>query len=124
MVPAEGLADEVTADVRLGLLSATCARELGRLPRGNQPKVAQVIARRGLTTRQTTRLIDQLVAAADDRAHAVVLANAERTSPPVVTTARCKYDGQKTVVLRWEGPQPIYNPRFTSRLRRTTCFGR
>ncbi|MDQ3301135.1 MAG: IS21 family transposase [Myxococcota bacterium] len=24
----------------------------------------------------------------------------------------CKYDGQKTVVLRWEGQQPIYNPRF------------
>jgi transposase len=24
----------------------------------------------------------------------------------------CKYDGQKTVVLRWEGSQPIYNPRF------------
>lgn len=24
----------------------------------------------------------------------------------------CKYDGQKTVVLRWEGTQPIYNPRF------------
>lgn len=24
----------------------------------------------------------------------------------------CKYDGQKAVVLRWEGPQPIYNPRF------------
>jgi hypothetical protein len=28
--------------------------------------------------------------------------------------ARCKYDGQKTVVLRWEGPQPIYNPRFVA----------
>jgi len=25
---------------------------------------------------------------------------------------RCKYDGQKPVVLRWEGGQPIYNPRF------------
>lgn len=24
----------------------------------------------------------------------------------------CKYDSQKPVVLRWEGPQPIYNPRF------------
>ncbi len=24
----------------------------------------------------------------------------------------CKYDGQKTVVLRWEGQQPIFNPRF------------
>ena len=28
--------------------------------------------------------------------------------------ASCKYDGQKTVVLRWEGPQPIYNPRFVA----------
>jgi transposase len=26
----------------------------------------------------------------------------------------CKYDGQKTVVLRWEGQQPIYNPQFIS----------
>ncbi len=25
---------------------------------------------------------------------------------------RCKYDTQKPVVLRWEGAQPIYNPRF------------
>ena len=25
---------------------------------------------------------------------------------------RCKYDSQKPVVLRWEGAQPIYNPRF------------
>jgi transposase len=24
----------------------------------------------------------------------------------------CTYDSQKPVVLRWEGPQPIYNPRF------------
>jgi len=26
--------------------------------------------------------------------------------------ARCKYDSQKAVVLRWEGSQPIYNLRF------------
>ena len=25
---------------------------------------------------------------------------------------QCKYDNQKPVVLRWEGQQPIYNPRF------------
>lgn len=25
---------------------------------------------------------------------------------------QCKYDSQKPVVLRWEGNQPIYNPRF------------
>lgn len=88
MVLAEGLADEVAADVRLGLVSATCARELGRLPRGNQPKVAQVIARRGLTTRQSTRLIDQLLAAADDRVRAAVLADAERTTAPAAKGVR------------------------------------
>jgi len=27
-------------------------------------------------------------------------------------TRSCKYDSQKPVVLRWEGNQPIYNPRF------------
>ena len=26
--------------------------------------------------------------------------------------SQCKYDSQKPVVLRWEGNQPIYNPRF------------
>lgn len=82
LVLAEGLADSVAADVRLGLVSATAAREVGRLPRGNQEPVAQVIARRGLTTRQTTRLVDQLLAAGDERARAAVLAQAERTSAP------------------------------------------
>jgi transposase len=28
------------------------------------------------------------------------------------TATQCKYDSQKPVVLRWEGHQPIYNPRF------------
>jgi ParB-like chromosome segregation protein Spo0J len=82
LVLAESLAESVAADVRLGLVSATAAREVGRLPRGNQAKVAQVIARRGLTTRQTLRLVDQLLAAGDAPAQAAVLAQAERTSPP------------------------------------------
>jgi len=82
LVLAEGLAESVTADVRLGLISATAAREVGRLPRGNQEQVAQVIARRGLTTRQTTRLVDQLLAAGDERAAAAILAQGERTSAP------------------------------------------
>ena len=59
----EGLSDGITASVRLGLLSATAARELARLPRGNQDAVAQAVARRGMTTRQTARLVDALLAA-------------------------------------------------------------
>ena len=82
LVLAEGLTSNVESDVRLGLLSATAAREVGRLPRGNQEKVAQVIARRGLTTRQATRLVDQVLAASDEEARAAVIAAAERTSPP------------------------------------------
>ncbi|MGH7634578.1 MAG: ParB/RepB/Spo0J family partition protein, partial [Gemmatimonadaceae bacterium] len=65
---AEGLADGVEANLRLGLLSPTAAREVARLPRGNQEAVAQVIARRGMTKRQTIVLVDRLLAAPDDRA--------------------------------------------------------
>ncbi len=63
---AEGLLDEVQADVRLGLLSATAAREIGRLPRCNQSEAAQLISRRALTTRQSARLVDELLAAVDE----------------------------------------------------------
>lgn len=82
LVLAEGLTSNVESDVRLGLLSATAAREVGRLPRGNQEKVAQVIARRGLTTRQAARLVDQLIATTDESSQAAVLAQAERMSAP------------------------------------------
>ncbi|HSE92053.1 MAG TPA: hypothetical protein VLF19_02010, partial [Methylomirabilota bacterium] len=89
LVLAEGLTSEVESDVRLGLISATAAREVGRLPRGNQEKVAQVIARRGLTTRQATRLVDQWLAATDEDARTTVLAEAERASaPPAVRGPR------------------------------------
>ena len=39
LVLAKGLAESVAADVRLGLVSATAAREVGRLPRehGHMP---------------------------------------------------------------------------------------
>lgn len=63
---AEGLGDEVQADLRLGLLGVTMAREIVRLPRGNQGEVARLICRRGLTTRQATQLVDELLAAPDE----------------------------------------------------------
>jgi ParB-like chromosome segregation protein Spo0J len=58
---AEGLTDEVTASLRLGLLSATAAAELSRLQRCNQDEVAQAVTQRGLTTRQTAVLVDALL---------------------------------------------------------------
>jgi ParB-like chromosome segregation protein Spo0J len=64
---AEGLSDELTASVRLGLLSATAAVELARLQRCNQDAAAKVVIRRGLTTRQTSCLVETLLAASQDK---------------------------------------------------------
>ena len=64
---AEGLSDELTASVQLGLVSATAAVELARLQRCNQDVVAQLVARRGLTTRQAARLVDSLLAAPQEQ---------------------------------------------------------
>jgi ParB-like chromosome segregation protein Spo0J len=60
---AEELSDELTANVRLGLLCARAAVDLARLPRGNQDAAAQTVMRRGMTSRQTARLVDTLLAA-------------------------------------------------------------
>jgi ParB-like chromosome segregation protein Spo0J len=53
----ESLSPEVQADVRLGLVSATTAREVARLPRGTQQTVARIIARQGMSTRAAAKLV-------------------------------------------------------------------
>jgi hypothetical protein len=52
------------------------------LPRGNQAKAAEVVAHRGLTTRQTTKLVDALLAAPDAVATAHVLDEAREGPSP------------------------------------------
>jgi ParB-like chromosome segregation protein Spo0J len=55
---AERLVDSVQQDMRLGLCSATMAREIVRLPRGNQAMVARVVRQHGLTSRQCAALVE------------------------------------------------------------------
>jgi len=57
LVLVEALALEVQTDVRLGLCSATTAREVARLPRGMQADCVRLIAARGLSSRQTAQLV-------------------------------------------------------------------
>lgn len=78
---AEGLEEEVQAQVRLGLLGATAAREVARLPRGNQVEAAQVITRCGLTTRQSARLVEDVLAATDEAGRRRVLEFAAQATP-------------------------------------------
>jgi ParB-like chromosome segregation protein Spo0J len=62
---AEGLAPTVQADVRLGLLKPRTALALGPLPRGNgrQAEAAAVVIGRGMTVRQTERMVAELAEA-------------------------------------------------------------
>ena len=62
LVLVEGLEGAVQADVRLGVLAARAAVALAALPRGNQARAAEVVARRGMTVRQAERLVADVLA--------------------------------------------------------------
>lgn len=50
--------EEVTSDIKMGVLTSRHARALMRLPRGNQSEVARVIKQYGLSSRLSDRLVD------------------------------------------------------------------
>jgi ParB/RepB/Spo0J family partition protein len=57
----ERLCEEVKESLRLGLTSVTIARELGRLPRGNQEPALACVQKHGLTWRETRQLVSSLL---------------------------------------------------------------
>jgi ParB-like chromosome segregation protein Spo0J len=71
----ERLCDEAQSDLRLGLLSAGLARQLLRLPVGNQAAVLSAAHRQGLTQAEVRCLIDVLQGASAQQ-QAVLLENA------------------------------------------------
>jgi ParB family chromosome partitioning protein len=81
---AERLEPGVQQDMRLGLLNATTARELARLPRGNQLAAAQAVREHSLSTRQCTELVERCLAAEQPIALAAVLEDPRRfiDAPP------------------------------------------
>jgi ParB-like chromosome segregation protein Spo0J len=72
---AERLERVLQDDIRLGLLAPTVARELARLPRGNQVPMAATIRAHELTSRQAHRIVTELLRTADPAARAAVLAH-------------------------------------------------
>src|SRR5690606_3242923 len=72
---AEALEASLQEDLRLGLLSATAARELARLPRGNQLRAAAAVRDHQLTSRQAARLVERLQQSDDPAARHEVLAD-------------------------------------------------
>jgi ParB-like chromosome segregation protein Spo0J len=56
----EKLSEPAQADLQVGLLSPTCARQLVRLPAGNQADLLTVIRREALTTHEVAGVVDLL----------------------------------------------------------------
>lgn len=52
------LSEDVRDDLRVGLVSVTVARDVARLPRGNQPEVVEAIYNSALNTREATRFVE------------------------------------------------------------------
>lgn len=84
---AEGLHEQVQADVRLGLVGPRVASELGRLPCGNQPTAAAVAQRRGLTVAQAARMVQTVLALPDAEARGRWLADALAERAPILRAA-------------------------------------
>lgn len=78
LVLAERLEAGLQDDIRLGLLAPTVARELARLPRGNQVRMAATIRAHELTSRQAHRIVTELLRTADPAARDEVLADPHR----------------------------------------------
>jgi ParB-like chromosome segregation protein Spo0J len=57
----ERLGPEARDELRVGLLCPTAARQIVRLPQGNQPEVLDVIRREALSTGELTAMVDLLL---------------------------------------------------------------
>jgi hypothetical protein len=64
----ERLSDEVKEDLRLGLLGPALARQLVRLPAGNQEAVLALTRRQTLTAHEVSGVIDLLQGASEEQA--------------------------------------------------------
>lgn len=78
---AEHLESSVQDDIRLGLLSSSTARELARLPRGNQQDAAQAVRDGGLASRQAGQLVTLLLQTDDPDARRAILDDPTRYIP-------------------------------------------
>jgi ParB-like chromosome segregation protein Spo0J len=85
----EKLGPEAREDLRMGLLSPTAARQLTRLPAGNQPEVLAVVRRESLSAGELRGVVDLLLASASRQKEEYVLAKprealrqAQAATPP------------------------------------------
>lgn len=98
---AEGLSDELTASVRLGLVAVSSAVQLGRLPRCNQDAVTREVTGRGLTTRQTAVLVQRLLGAPPERWPGLIEQQCKPSPPAAKGSASRRTPAEQLVADAW-----------------------
>lgn len=100
----ESLCGDVQADVRLGLVSITAAREIARLPRGTQSAAAQAIAAQRLSVLEAGRLCETLLRAGvqdeDDVERWLGESSAATQEPAAVVSWRRALGGLSSAAMR------------------------
>ncbi len=89
----DGLHADVLKDLRAGLLTPAVARELARLPRGNQAATARAVQQHRLTSRQANRLVDVLKASPDEAP--TILADPRTHLPAPAKKGKDRHDGPR-----------------------------
>lgn len=93
----EKLAEPAKADLRLGLLSPTQARELVRLPAGNQVQALSVVRRESLTAGELQGVVDLLLSAGTREKQEFVLAKPREALREVSGTEARPWDPRLSV---------------------------
>jgi ParB-like chromosome segregation protein Spo0J len=88
----ERLCPSAQDDVALGLLSATSARAISRLPAGNQEELLDARRREALTTREVEQVAELLLSAQDRTQEEFVLANPREALAQAVDITRSTRD--------------------------------
>jgi ParB-like chromosome segregation protein Spo0J len=88
----ERLADPVKEDLRLGLLGATAARALVRLPAGNQVEALAAVRRDGLSAAELDGVVDLLAGAASRVQQEYVLAQPRQALRQAAQAGRAAHD--------------------------------
>jgi ParB-like chromosome segregation protein Spo0J len=108
----EQLDEALQEDLRLGLVMPAVARELARVPRSQQMQAVQVVREHGMSSRQTARLVQRLLATDDPRVRLQVLADplrylasTEGRNAAASTDPRLDAGGNelRRSLLGWEG---------------------
>ena len=101
----EQLASEARDDLRLGLLSATLARSLVRLPAGNQPALLAAARRDSLSTAEVSELIEVFLSTTGQEQQAYVLAQPRQALQQARSSERPSRDPRLSTKGNWVSRQ-------------------